>query len=50
MMGLLIEPSLQLDNTLLSEALHTIVATSLHHRRCNCHDESTPVVAAQKPG
>jgi hypothetical protein len=50
MMNLLIKPPLQLNNTLLSEARHASVATSLHHRRYNCHDESTPVLAARKPG
>jgi hypothetical protein len=49
MMDLLIELPLQLDNTLLSEALHVIIATNLHRRRCNCHDESTHVVVARKP-
>jgi hypothetical protein len=50
MMNLLIKPPLQLNNTLLSEALHASVATSLHHRRYNYHDESAPVLAARKPG
>jgi hypothetical protein len=50
MMDLLIESPLQLDNTPLSEALHAAIATSLHRRRRNYHDESTPVVAAWKPG
>jgi hypothetical protein len=48
MTGLLLEPSLQLDNTPLSLALHAVVATtrchchnSLLHRCCNCHHQST---------
>jgi hypothetical protein len=48
MMGLLLEPPLQLDNTPLSLALHAAIATtrhrchhSLHHHRCNCHHQST---------